>query len=92
MKNRKMGRKGVVFSNFIYLIMFYVIYFPMVAVVLYFNDVISETWPFSDYWADIPDSTFFLMDLILFVVVPLAALAYTIMSSRPQEQYIAYPG
>ena len=87
---RRIGKKGVVFSNFIYLMLFYVIYFPMVAVILYFNDIISQTWPFSDYWSQIPDSTFFLMNLILFLVVPLAALAYTIMSSRPEEQAIYY--
>lgn len=90
MKNKKLGRKGVVFSNFIYLILFYVIYFPLVMVALYFRDVISTTYPFSDYWSDIPESTIFLMNMIIFIIIPLAALAYTIMSSRPQEQPVYY--
>ena len=89
---KRLNNKGVIFSNFIYLILFYVIYFVLVSTVLYFNDVLSQTWPFSDYWSDIPETTTTLMNMILFVVIPLAALAYTIMSSRPEQQYVTYPG
>jgi len=92
LKIKKFGRKGVIYSNFVYLILFYVIYFILVTTVLYFKAVVCDTEPFSTYCTEIPDSTITMMNMILYVAVPLLALAYTIMSSRPEQQYIAYPG
>jgi hypothetical protein len=81
-----LNRKGIIFSNAIYLILFYIIYFPLVMVALYFKDQIYAVYPFSDYVASIPSYTTALMNIIIFIVVPLAALAYALMSSRPEQQ------
>lgn len=88
---RKMGQKnskGLVMSNLLYLIIFYVMYFLLVSVVKYFLDVIGSTEPLTQYYQAIPSSTKGLMDLILYVVIPIAALIFTLLASKPREAMV----
>lgn len=81
--------KGLILSNFIYLIIFYLIYFTMVLVALYTKEQICGLDIFATYCSStIPESTTAMMNFMLFVVVPLAAMAVTILSSTPQQSYV----
>ncbi|MEM5867194.1 MAG: hypothetical protein QXG39_04675 [Candidatus Aenigmatarchaeota archaeon] len=85
MQEKKVRSKGVIVANFLYLVIFYVLYFLMIPVIQYTVEMISGIDIFSSY--PIPDSTKMFMNLILYVVVPLLALIWTIWSSQPQYQY-----
>lgn len=86
----KVGKaRGFMLANFIYLILFYVVYFIIVPTVLYFRATICALDLFTTYCAAIPTSTTGMMDFILFVVVPIGALLFTIWSSK-EPQYVAY--
>lgn len=87
------NRKGVMMANWIYLVVFLFIYFMSIPTVQYIMGVfegIFTNFNGVDLWSDIPDSTWFLMNLLLYVIVPLGAIAWTILASKPRE--VVYPG
>ena len=80
--------KGVMLSNWMYLIVFLFIYFLSIGTVQVGMGVLEEVFTNFDgvnLWADIPDSTWMLMNLLIYIIVPLGAIAYTILASKPQE-------
>jgi hypothetical protein len=85
---KKMGKKGVIMSNLLMLGLFYLIYFTMIPVVKYATEMIGNTSPLDTYYDAIPTGTTQMMDLILYAIIPIGALIFTLMSSRPQEQYV----
>lgn len=80
--------KGVMLANWIYLIIFLFLYFISLPTLQNVLGIIADVFP-SEY-SDIPASTWFLMNLLAYVLVPLGAIAWTILSSRPQEQPYGY--
>jgi hypothetical protein len=40
------------------------------------------------YWSSIPADTQFLINILLYIIVPLVAVAYTIKSSSPENQIV----
>ena len=88
MRRKLRTSKGLVMSNLLYLIIFYLVYFFLVSAVRYFVDTIGNTEPLTSYYQAIPESTKAMMDLILYVVIPLAALIVTLIASKPQERYV----
>lgn len=85
MQKKKKMSKGVIVANFLYLVIFYLLYFLMIPFIEYTIEQINGIEIFSAY--QIPDSTKMFLNLILYVVVPLLALIWTIWSSQPQYQY-----
>lgn len=82
---------GLILSNFMYLIMFYLAYFPMTIAALYAKDQICTTITlFTAYCNQIPASTTLAMNFMLFALIPLAALIFTIMASRqPTQEFVS---
>lgn len=80
--------KGIIWSNFIYLAFFYLMFFilaPTIKLVVAELEAIPVLTPYAD---EIPESTEQMMDFILYVVVPLSALAFTLKASlEPEQQY-----
>jgi hypothetical protein len=86
--------KGVMVVNWIFLVIFYLIYFitiPTLQSVMSILQGIFSDFGGNNLWAGIPDSTWFLMNLILYIIVPIGALVWTILASRPQQQQYPYP-
>lgn len=82
--------KGVIMRNLIYLVLFYIIYFPAVIIAHYSRDTICNSWDtFTTICDAIPASTDSALNFILYVVVPLSALLWTIWSASPPtyQQY-----
>jgi len=84
----RIGKKGFAVVNMLHLVIFYIIYFFMVLTAKYFMGVLQVTEPLSTYWEEIPSSAKMLMDLIIFIVIPIAALIWTILASRPEPEYV----
>ena len=78
---------GLAMTNLIYLVLFYVLYFLLVPAALYMKDTLLTIDIFVPYAALIPASTDAFMNFLLFVVVPIAALLWTLMSDQ-QPQYV----
>lgn len=82
--------KGVIFTNFIYLVVFILIYLlslPTIQSVMGSMATIFTNFNGVDLWSGIPSDTWFLLNLLLYVLVPLAAIAWFIWSSKPREYY-----
>lgn len=77
--NKKL--KGVAMANLIYLIVFYIMYFPLVYTAGYVLDTINGLAIFAPYVAAIPASTTAFMNFMLYVMVPLGALIWTLWSN-----------
>jgi hypothetical protein len=73
--------KGLAMVNLVYLIMFYIMYFPLVYTAGYILDTINALTIFAPYVATIPASTTAFMAFMLYVMVPLMALIWTIRSN-----------
>lgn len=84
----RIGSKGNIVVNMLYLVVFYIIYFFIVLAARYTLATLQVTEPLSLYWDEIPSSTIQLMDFIIFIVVPIAALIWTIIASRPEPEYV----
>jgi hypothetical protein len=74
--------RGFILSNFLYLILFYVVYFILVPTVKYMKDTTCGLDIFAGYCAAIPTSTNMAMDFMLYVLVPIAAFIVTIVASQ----------
>ena len=84
--------KGVIFVNFIYLVVFLFVYLMAVPTVQMIMGVIASVFTDFDgvnYWDSIPLETWFLLNVLMYVLVPLGAIAWFIWSSKPKEAY--YP-
>lgn len=82
--------KGVMLANWIYLIIFLFLYFlsiPTLQSVMGILSGIFTNFMGVDLWSDIPSATWFLLNVLAYVLVPLSAIAYTILSSRPEQRY-----
>jgi len=79
--------RGLAMTNLIYLCLFYVVYFLLVPAVMYMKATLLAIDIFVPYAALIPASTDAFMNFLLFVVVPIAALLWTLMSDQ-QPQYV----
>jgi hypothetical protein len=82
--------KGNIVANFLYLVLFYIAYFLMLPVTKYTVALIGSIDILAPYYLAIPSSTTSFMDFILYVVLPVCALIWTIYSST-QPTY-AQPG
>ena len=83
--------KGVMLANWIYLIVFlfiYLISLPVIQSTMGTLQTIFSDFNGDDLWSDIPDSTWLLLNILLYVLVPLGAIAWTILASKPRE--VAY--
>jgi hypothetical protein len=81
--------RGVIIRNFIYLIVFFVIYFPMVIVAQYMKTEICAVDTFTSYCNAIPSTTVTALNFLLYVAVPLSAFIWVfISSSEPQRVYM----
>lgn len=81
--------KGNLMANWIFLIVFLFIYFlsiPTVQAVMGTIQGVFTNFNGVNLWDDIPDSTWFLLNLLAYVIVPLGAIAWTILASKPQQQ------
>lgn len=76
------------FTNMIYLILFLFAYWGMLLFVPYGRDFLQSDATFGGYWADIPSETHLILNILLYIVVPLTAIAYTIIASKPQQTMI----
>lgn len=91
MKNSRAVQKGLILSNFLYMAGFFVVYFPLTAIALYMKDTICGLAIFVTYCAQIPASSSLAMNFVLFVMIPMAAILFTIFASRqPAQQPVGY--
>jgi len=85
--------KGVMLANWIFLLVFLFLYFlsiPTIQSIMGQFETIFTNFNGVDLWSDIPTETWLLMNLLLYVIVPLGAIAWTILASKPAEQQIGY--
>jgi hypothetical protein len=78
----------VMLANWMYLIVFLFIYFLSINTVQYVMGILQGI--FTNFnglnlWDDIPDSTMFLMNLLIYIIVPIGAIVWTILASKPRE-------
>jgi hypothetical protein len=78
--------KGVLMQNFIYLIVFYILYFALVVIALYFKDEICAISMLTSYCALIPAGTNGMMNFLLFVLVPLLAAIWVFRATSESQQ------
>jgi hypothetical protein len=71
--------RGNILSNFMYLGLFMIVYFIMTPMIFYVIDTISSTAPLSSY--PIPESTTAILQFLIYVLVPIMAIVWTILSS-----------
>jgi hypothetical protein len=77
--------RGNILSNFMYLVMFLIVYFIMTPLLWYIVDTVTATAPLSSY--PIPSGTIGIMQFLIYVLVPIMAVVWTILSSsQPQYQ------
>ena len=81
--------RGVIIRNLLFLVMFFVIYFPLVSIAFYYKDTICGVDLFTTYCNNIPESTNTTMAFILYGLLPLGAIIWTIwsMSAPTYEEY-----
>lgn len=78
------------YTNLIYLVLFLFAYYGALLFVPYGVDFLQSDATFGGYWADIPAETHLLLGLLLYIIVPLVAIAFTIISGK-QEQIVVVP-
>lgn len=76
------------YTNMIYLILFLFVYWGMLLLLPYGRDFLQADATLGGYWATIPDETHLIMNILMYIIVPLVAIAYTIIASKPQQTIV----
>jgi len=77
------------FTNGIYLILWVFVYYGCLLMFLpYMYNLLQNLPAIGVYWSSIPADTQFLINILLYIIVPLVAVAYTIKSSSPENQIV----
>lgn len=74
------------FTNLIYMILWLFVYYAILIFIPYATNALAAMPEMGTYWSTIPTETVFLVNLLMYIVVPLVAIAYTIRASSPQQQ------
>jgi hypothetical protein len=77
--------KGNILANWIYLIVFLGLYVLSITQLQNVLGILESAFP--TLYADIPNETWFLLNLLAYVIVPLGAIAWTILASSPEQSY-----
>lgn len=84
--------KGMSFTNLIYLILWLFIYYFVLLFIPYGTNLLSNLPTFGTYWSTIPPETVWLLNILLYIVVPIVAIAFTIKASSPEQQIVVAGG
>lgn len=76
------------FSDAIYMILFVFVYYGMLLIVPYGLSMLQGIGVLAPYWSTIPTETHWILNILLWIIVPIVAIAYTIRASQPQQ--VAY--
>ena len=80
--------KGMSFSNMIYMVMWLFTYYFTLLIVPYMTNLFQGMSIFAGLWSGIPAETQWLIQILMYIVIPLCAIAYTIKSSNPESQIV----
>lgn len=72
------------FTNLIYLVLWLFCYYA----ILLFIPYMASFWQagfLGGFWVTIPPETTWLIQILMYIVVPLVAIAYTITASKQEE-------
>jgi len=76
------------FSNMIYLCLWVAIYYFTLLIVAFALNLLQNISIFVPFWNSWPQETTWLINIFLFIVIPLVGIAYAILSSSPQQQIV----
>lgn len=76
------------YTNLLYLVLFLFCYWGVLLFVPYGRDFLQSDATLGSYWSSIPNETHLVMDILLYVIVPIVAIAYTIISSKPEQTIV----
>lgn len=76
------------FTNLLYLVLWMFCYYAMLMVIPYATSLLQALPSIGTYWSSIPTETQWMVNILLYIVVPLVAIAYTIKSSSPEQQIV----
>lgn len=78
------------YTNLIYLVLFLFAYYGMLLFVPYGKDFLQSDATLGGYWSSIPAETHLILDILLYIIVPLVAIAYAIISGKQQVVAVPY--
>ena len=73
------------FTNLIYMILWLFVYYAILIFIPYATNALQAMPVIGAYWSTIPTETIWLVNILMYIVVPLVAIAYTIRASSPQQ-------
>jgi hypothetical protein len=76
------------FTNLIYMILWMFVYYAILIFVPYAINALQAMPVIGTFWSTIPSETIWLVNILMYIVVPLVAIAYTIRASSPEQQAV----
>jgi len=76
------------FTNIIYLILWFFVFIFSLVFIPYVESLIQSLPTIGSYWNNIPTETIQILNIFLYIVIPLVAIAYAIKSSSPENQIV----
>jgi len=76
------------FTNLIYMILWTFCYYLVLLMVPYALTMLQGISILAPFWNSWPIETTWLIDILLYVIVPFVAWAYAIKSSSPEQQIV----
>lgn len=73
------------YTNLIYLVLFLFAYYGILLFVPYGMDFLQTDATLGGYWSSIPTETHILLGILIYIVVPLVAIAFAINAGKQQE-------
>lgn len=76
------------FTNIIYLILWMFVYYMALMIVPYGLNLLATISVLAPFWNSWPVETTWMINILLYIVVPIVAIAYAIRSSSPEQQIV----
>ncbi len=80
------------FTNMLYLILWLFVYYFVLLFIPYGTNLLQSMPMLGTYWGTIPVETQWLLSLLIYIIVPIVAIAYTIKASSPEQQIVVAGG
>ena len=76
------------YTNLLYLVLWLFCYYFIMLYIPYGTNLLQNLPVIGTYWSSIPTETHWLLGILMYIIVPLVGIAYTIKSSSPEQQFI----
>lgn len=76
------------FGNMIYLVLWVVVYYFTLLIVSFALNLLQAISILTPFWGSWPVETTWMINIFLYIVIPIVGIAYAITSSSPQQQIV----